>query len=199
MSLVRRVQTFGNHEFDKGPSVLAAYLRNLKVPVATCNIQVTDSSNPLYGLITPGPLTTLLKLGEGQYVRIGICGFTTTDTPDISSPGPGIVFNDLVASVTACVQQLQASGVQYIIGLGHAGIPGGDVTVAANVPGLDLVVGGHSHTMLYNGTVPVLTTPTGGSSSDAASYSYPYGVAAAYNASLRVPYVQAFWGSRCDT
>jgi len=118
------VQTFGNHEFDKGPSVLAAYLQNLKVPVTTSNIYVTNSSNPLSGLIVPGPVTTLLKLAEGQYVRVGICGFTTTDTPDISSPGPGVVFAPLVSSVTTCVQQLQAAGVTVIVGLGHAGIPG---------------------------------------------------------------------------
>jgi len=144
------VQTFGNHEFDKGPSVLAAYLQNLKVPVTTSNIYVTNSSNPLSGLIVPGPVTTLLKLAEGQYVRVGICGFTTTDTPDISSPGPGVVFAPLVSSVTTCVQQLQAAGVTVIVGLGHAGIPGGDIEVAAAVPGQS-----HNHNL----SPPLTTRP----------------------------------------
>jgi len=62
--------------------------------------------------------------------------------------------------------------------------------------GLDIVVGGHSHTMMFNGTVPALVSPTGSATSDAALYSYPYGVVGTFNTSVLTPYVQAFWGSR---
>ena len=42
--------------------------------------------------------------------------------------------------------------MKIIIGLSHAGY-GMDKKVAAEVDGIDVIVGGHSHTFLYTGTV----------------------------------------------
>lgn len=131
------MQTLGNHEFDKGPEAVKSYVKQLTVPVTTCNV-VPRSTSPLYGVVVPGPLTILLKLEEGQYVRVGIVGWTTADTPNISSPGPDVDFLDIVTATSACVGQLVTAGVKHIIGLGHAGIYGSnsaDVLVARSVPG----------------------------------------------------------------
>ncbi|CAH1241753.1 NT5E [Branchiostoma lanceolatum] len=64
-----------------------------------------------------------------------------------------LVFKDEVAAITAEVRRLQSQGVNKFIALGHSGIKA-DITIAKQVPGLDLVVGGHSNTFLYEGTPP---------------------------------------------
>ncbi|XP_066299913.1 5'-nucleotidase-like [Branchiostoma lanceolatum] len=77
----------------------------------------------------------------------------TPNTTFLSFPGPNLVFNDEVAAISAEVRRLQSQGVNKFIALGHSGIKA-DITIAKQVPGLDLVVGGHSNTFLYEGTPP---------------------------------------------
>lgn len=48
------------------------------------------------------------------------------------------------------VAKLKNNGVNIIIGLGHSGIEV-DKTIATEVDGIDMIVGGHSHTFLYTG------------------------------------------------
>ena len=67
-------------------------------------------------------------------------------------PGPTVKFTDEIEAVRREVEQLKAAGVKIIIGLSHAGY-GMDKKVAAEVDGIDVIVGGHSHTFLYTGTV----------------------------------------------
>jgi 5'-nucleotidase / UDP-sugar diphosphatase len=79
--------------------------------------------------------------------RIGIVSALATDTVDTSSPGPTVIFQDEIDSLKADVAALEAEGVTKIIALNHVGLPK-DLAIAAAVPGLDAVVGGHSHTLL---------------------------------------------------
>jgi len=48
------------------------------------------------------------------------------------------------------IKKLRDSGVNIIIGLGHSGIEV-DKIIAKEVEDIDLIVGGHSHTLLYSG------------------------------------------------
>lgn len=61
-----------------------------------------------------------------------------------------------IPAIRAQVQILKSAGVDIIIGLGHSGLDV-DKVIAAQVDGLNLIVGGHSHDLLY--------TPKGRSSS----------------------------------
>src|SRR5690606_8341828 len=81
--------------------------------------------------------------------KIGIVGAVTTDTPEIASPGPNIAIEDDIATITAEVERLKAEGVNKIIALTHVGYPR-DKEAIATIPGVDVVVGGHSHTLLSN-------------------------------------------------
>lgn len=58
-------------------------------------------------------------------------------------------FTDVVTAIKAEVSKLQDDGVNKIIALGHAGFSM-DKQVAA-IDGVDVVVGGHTNTFLYNG------------------------------------------------
>ncbi|KAG0253903.1 hypothetical protein BGZ95_006179, partial [Linnemannia exigua] len=70
-------------------------------------------------------------------------------TGDISSVGPTVAFIDPVAPVQKAIDELNAKGIKRIIAVSHHGY-GPDMEVAAKTRGLDLIVGGHSHTYLGN-------------------------------------------------
>ncbi len=136
------VMAVGNHEFDDGPQGLADFLDKVSFPVISGNLDLS-ASNLLNGRV--GNHVVLEVGGE----RIGIISALATDTVETSSPGPNVVFQDEVDSLSADVAALEAEGVTKIIALTHVGLPK-DLVIAENVPGLDAVVGGHSHTKFSN-------------------------------------------------
>ncbi|GAA6158557.1 bifunctional UDP-sugar hydrolase/5'-nucleotidase [Ruegeria sp. HU-ET01832] len=132
----------GNHEFDDGPEGLAAFIDAVSFPVISGNLDLSSSAE-LKDRVQ-GHL--VLDVG-GQ--KVGIVSALATDTVDTSSPGKDVLFQDEIDSLTADVEALQAEGVDIVIALNHVGLAK-DIEIAEKVPGLDLVVGGHSHTLLSN-------------------------------------------------
>jgi 5'-nucleotidase len=130
----------GNHEFDDGPEVLAEFIDAVDVPVISGNLDLSQS-NLLQGKVED---TLILEVG-GE--RIGIVSALATDTDETSSPGPNVIFQDEVDAIAADVAALTGQGVDKIIALTHVGLPH-DLRIAEAVPGVDVVVGGHSHTYL---------------------------------------------------
>lgn len=130
----------GNHEFDDGEDGLAAFLGEVKFPVLGSNVKASSASS----LGDKVKSFTILEVG-GE--RIGIVGAVTNDTPEISSPGPNVTIEEDVASIAAAVKEVAGQGVSKIIALTHVGYPR-DIEAIAKIPGVDVVVGGHSHTLL---------------------------------------------------
>ncbi len=164
--------TVGNHEFDDGEKALAPFLEKVQFPVVTANVQ-TDSESTLGDRIKR---SIVLDVG-GQ--KIGIVGAVTNETPELSSPGPHVKITDDVAAINAEVDALKAQGVNKIIALTHVGYPR-DMETIAKIPGIDVVVGGHSHTLLSNtdpkaaGPYPTMVDNPGG-------YKVPVVTAASYS------------------
>lgn len=129
----------GNHEFDEGPEGLARFADNVHFPLLSANC-VTTEEPLLAGKISPYTVVTVA--GE----RVGIIGVTTPDTAWASNPGPNVTFTDPVAAVRAAVSELSAQGVTKIVVLSHLGWDK-DLELAQSVAGLDIIVGGHSHTL----------------------------------------------------
>lgn len=136
------VMAVGNHEFDDGPAGLEKFVDTVPFPVISGNLDLT-SEPALKGKV--GNHVVLEVGGE----KIGIISALATDTVETSSPGPNVVFQDEIESLQADVAALESEGVNKIIALTHVGLAK-DLDIAANVPGIDLVVGGHSHTLLSN-------------------------------------------------
>jgi 5'-nucleotidase / UDP-sugar diphosphatase len=132
------VGTIGNHEFDKGQQPLAEYLKRTSFPVVSANI-VADASSPLSGLFKPW----VVKEVGGE--KIGIFGLTTEETPILSSPGAGVTFTNYIDAARQAVADLKAQGVNKIIALTHIGISF-DRELARQVDGIQVIIGGHSHT-----------------------------------------------------
>jgi 5'-nucleotidase len=164
--------TVGNHEFDDGESALAPFLDKVQFPVVTANL-ATDAESKLGNRIKP---SVVLDIG-GQ--KIGIVGAVTTETPELASPGPHVKITDDVAAINAEVDKLKSQGVNKIIALTHVGYTR-DIAEIAKIPGVDVVVGGHSHTLLSNtdpkaaGPYPTMVDNPGG-------YKVPVVTAASYS------------------
>ncbi|MCC6616740.1 MAG: 5'-nucleotidase C-terminal domain-containing protein [Anaerolineae bacterium] len=136
------VMTLGNHEFDNGEEVLLAFIQGLNFPVVSSNIDFGDS--PLTSEVAP---YAVLEVGGEQ---IGIIGLTTPDTTEISSPSASTTFNaDLVGVVESTVDELTGQGINKIILITHTGILVDEMSLA-QLSGVDIFVGGHSHTLLSN-------------------------------------------------
>ena len=134
--------TLGNHEFDDGEDAIAPFLDIIKFPVTTANVK-PNAQSKLGDRIKP---SLVLEIG-GQ--KIGIVGGLTNDVVDIASPGPNVTIEDDVTAMTAEVEKLKAAGVNKIIALTHIGYVR-ERDVIAKIPGVDVVVGGHSHSLLSN-------------------------------------------------
>lgn len=132
----------GNHEFDDGEAALAPFLDMIKFPVLGANVKANAQSK-LGDRVKP---SIVVEVG-GQ--KIGIIGAVTNDTPELATPGPNIAIEDDVKSITAEVEKLKAQGVNKIIAVTHIGYRR-ERDVIAKIPGIDVVVGGHSHSLLSN-------------------------------------------------
>jgi len=130
----------GNHEFDLGPEGLAVFLDIVSFPVISTNTDLSQN-NLLAGRVAP---YAILETGG---LRVGVVSALAADTSETSSPGPTVTFGDEVEALRAAVAELQGQGVAPIIALTHVGYTV-DQRIAAQVPGLAAVIGGHSHTYL---------------------------------------------------
>ena len=134
--------TVGNHEFDDGEDALLQFLERIKFPVLSANVH-PNAQSKVGDRIKP---SLVLEVG-GQ--KIGIVGAVTNGTPEVASPGPNISIKDDIKTITTEVEKLRAADVNKIIALTHVGYPR-DKEMIAKIPGIDVVVGGHSHSLLLN-------------------------------------------------
>ncbi|ARE38867.1 5'-nucleotidase [Rhodovulum sp. P5] len=132
----------GNHEFDNGPEVLQAFVDEVDIPILMANADLSGAPE-LQDIIEK---SVVIETG-GE--KVGVIGLTPMDNDELSSPGPNIVFTDPVQAVQAEVDRLTADGVTKIVLLSHSGYTL-DKQIAAGTTGVDVIVGGHSHTLLSN-------------------------------------------------
>ncbi|MCE8471267.1 metallophosphoesterase, partial [Rhodovulum sulfidophilum] len=132
----------GNHEFDDGPEGLADFAARVTMPLLMANADL--SAEPL---LRDAILKSTVIEVAGE--RIGVIGLTPQGNPDLASPGPDIVFTDPVGAVQAEADRLTAEGIDKIVLLSHSGHET-DKRIAAETTGIDVIVGGHSHTLLSN-------------------------------------------------
>ena len=183
------MMTFGNHEFDLGETenniALKNFVTNAKFPFITANVDF--SKNELFnGLqkktITSGPergniYQGIIKEYKGQ--KIGFFGLTTEETADIASPGT-VTFANYIESAKAAVKKLEDRGVNKIVALTHIGFDDNeavdnDQLLARNVDGIDVIVGGHSHTKLEKPVVVDETIVPGKAEPTIIAQAYQYG------------------------
>ena len=140
----------GNHEYDFGQAQLERLAGALKMPVLGSNVHLGDGPDrPRY--VTP----FLIKEVAG--VKVGIFGLATrtVGARSFEDNVRGLRFRREADEARDMVRQLRAQGATVIIAVSHIGFlePGfpvfeDDKFLAGEVPGIDLIVGGHTHTRL---------------------------------------------------
>jgi 5'-nucleotidase/UDP-sugar diphosphatase len=136
----------GNHEFDLGPDpllgCLAASFPAGGFPLLSANLDYSAApQHALQSFIAPN------MVKQCGAVKVGIFGMTTPEVELIGTAAPIVVSDDIITIAAAQIAELQGQGCDVIIFLSHLGI-GTDRVLAAGVPGIHLIVGGHSHAVL---------------------------------------------------
>ena len=170
--------TFGNHETDLGPDGLG---KAISVAVKAGHAPAVLASNTNFSKDDPtlADLQRLAKEGairrhiviERGGIRFGLFGVLGKEAQIYTNPG-ALTFSDPIETAKEMVKTLrETEKVDVVIALSHSGVvkdkdgrytDGEDVSVA-KVPGVDVVIGGHSHTALQeaiivNGRTPVVQT-----------------------------------------
>ena len=134
--------TIGNHEWDNGATNFADYFAS-KANFPIISDDIDAQNNPtLKDIIKP----YIIKSIDGQ--KVAIVG-DSIDSSSLSSPGPSIEFLNYLTSAQNSVNTLEEQGINKIIFLTHLGYST-DQFLAQQVSGIDVIVGGHSHTLIGN-------------------------------------------------
>jgi 2',3'-cyclic-nucleotide 2'-phosphodiesterase (5'-nucleotidase family) len=129
--------TFGNHEFNSPLAQVRKLLQLTKHPVLLANAVDRATRAPL------GQPWRVEKVGA---VRVGLFGLVTRDTANYPAAKEGVDILDEVATARRIVDTLRTQA-DIVVLLSHAG-DGTDLKLAMEVPGIDVIIGGHSHSRM---------------------------------------------------
>lgn len=142
----------GNHDLDWGYEKLNDMITATDFPVLSANVLTKNNEN-----FIPGVKPFIIKHIKG--IRIGIIGISTSDTTIMGS-GSGFENYDFISPEITLKKYIpllkKIYNVDLLILLSHMGYKT-DLSVASEFPGIDIIVGGHSHTALKT---PVLAGRT---------------------------------------
>lgn len=145
----------GNHEFNYGLEDLAQYEENLEMPLLGANVIDRATGEPAFDPYTLIEKTT----ADGHPITIGVVGVVTPgvrvwDRDKVQS----LEFQDTVSAAQQWVPKAREAGADIVVVTAHTGLdPEGQTwepealredtarSLAQNVPGIDVIVGGHSH------------------------------------------------------
>lgn len=139
----------GNHEFDAGPKPLRYALQGLRrYRLLSANLLAEGTALEPREPGRPEGLFGATALVECGGLRVGLFGLLTPSARTISQMGDvKMPAEPVVGPARAAVAALRQQGAQVVVALSHLGV-GEDVALAGDVTGIDVVVGGHSHTPL---------------------------------------------------
>jgi 5'-nucleotidase len=172
--------TFGNHEFDLGPDGTAAAIavaaKAGRIPAMVVSNTTFEGNEPILAglqqLAKNGVLRRHVVIERGG-LRFGIFGVLGKEAQFYTGGAAPAKFTDPVETAKEIVKILrETEKVDVVIALSHGGmtkgadgryVDGEDVQLPKAVPGIDIVIGSHSHTELHdaiivNGRTPVVQT-----------------------------------------
>jgi 5'-nucleotidase/UDP-sugar diphosphatase len=168
--------TFGNHEFDLGPDGLG---KSIGVAAKAGRVPAVLASNTGFAAndATLADLQRLAKVGvvrryvviERGGIRFGIFGLLGKEAQFYTGGAGAATFSNAIETGKEMVKVLrETEKVDLVICLSHGGVEkgkdgrfteGDDVSLAKAVPGIDVVIGGHSHTELREAIIVNDRTP----------------------------------------
>ena len=172
--------TFGNHEFDLGPDgtaqAIEAAVKAGRLPAVVASNTTFDANDPTLDrfkrLAKDGVVRHHVVIERGG-LRFGIFGVLGKEAQFYTDGAGAVKFTDPIETAREMVKILrQTEKVDVVIALSHGGmmkgadgrfLDGEDVQLPKAVPGIDVVIGAHSHTELHkpvivNDRTPVVQT-----------------------------------------
>ena len=148
------VVTLGNHEFDFGYAQLMENLSKAEFPVICASVTLDETGETIL------PASTIITTESG--LKIGFVGVETPET--VTKVNPGLInmitfaaFDKLYETTQNAVDAIRADA-DLVIGLFHLGVDAESkvngyrsVDALARVTGIDMVLDGHSHTVMTAG------------------------------------------------
>ncbi|HEX7316113.1 MAG TPA: bifunctional UDP-sugar hydrolase/5'-nucleotidase [Pyrinomonadaceae bacterium] len=138
---------FGNHEFDYGDEELLKRMKESKFKWLGANVVDTKTGKTF----AETPLFDLREMGG---VKVGIVGLVLPETKTTSKPGPTTEFRDPCETARAIIPRMRAAGAQAVVALTHLSLAQ-DKALARCAPGIDVIIGGHEHTLLQSSSAGV--------------------------------------------
>jgi|LakMenEpi03Aug12_release.lakeMendotaPanAssembly.Ray.scaffolds.fasta_scaffold51448_4 5'-nucleotidase/UDP-sugar diphosphatase len=145
----------GNHDFDHGAELLLKQLSWVNFPFLGANVRLKKTGNYF---------SQASAIFNRRGIKIGVVGITTDEMPKLILPdySKALLIEDGIKAAIRETTQLKKEGAQILVALSHLGLSGtgssqytvisnDDRKLAREVPELDLIVGGHSHTDLPEG------------------------------------------------
>lgn len=126
----------GNHEFDYGQETLRKFINTSSVPILCANLYETKTKKTLLP-----PYKIFVKNG----LKIAVIGITTQETPVVTHPKnvKGLEFENPSVTLSKLIPNIRKKA-DIVLVLSHCGYQE-DKELAKTVPGIDIIVGGHSH------------------------------------------------------
>ncbi len=154
------VATLGNHEFDYSIPILEDLMNQLNAEVISCNYVALPDKTTVYAPYT------ILSFGDTDIAFVGITTpeSITKTTPKYFTDDNGEYLYDfcgeyLYDTVQNSVDSALADGADYVVALSHLGTE--YVTerwtaqeTAKNTKGIDVMLDGHSHSIIEKDTIP---------------------------------------------
>jgi 5'-nucleotidase / UDP-sugar diphosphatase len=181
----------GNHEYDYGPDKLGEIIRssasNGEIPTLLAGNAVFDLKDPAddnYEKLFSDKLLARKLVLSKDGIKFGIFSLLGEDAERVAPNASPVTFAKRTKFAKKMVKELQNEGCEVIICISHSGIEkdkkgewsGEDTELARKVKGLDLIVGGHSHSrldkpLIING-IPIVQTGEFGQNLGKASFLY---------------------------
>ncbi|MBE0712468.1 MAG: bifunctional metallophosphatase/5'-nucleotidase, partial [Candidatus Aminicenantes bacterium] len=144
--------SLGNHEFDLGLDALAGVISGqlaggdpVALPLLNANIDFTGL--PLAGMVQESIIRTI------GGVKVGIFGVVNEDAENYSAEVISRFSGDVYTVAGTQAGHLRTAGCEVVICLSHLGTMADLMGLADNVPGIDIIVGGHSHDLFEEAVV----------------------------------------------
>ncbi|MFT3944382.1 MAG: 5'-nucleotidase C-terminal domain-containing protein [Ancrocorticia sp.] len=159
----------GNHEYDYGLDLLAAFEDDLNAPLLGANVVDAETGEPIHQ-----PYTLIDRTIDGHQITIGVLGLVTPALSTFNKAAlDGLAITDMVTAAETWVPQVRGAGADVVVLLAHSGagnIPDAEYdpadlnqdvvsNIARMVSGIDVIIQGHTH---QDQPQQVFTAPDGG-------------------------------------
>ncbi|TKG00024.1 bifunctional UDP-sugar hydrolase/5'-nucleotidase [Vibrio sp. F13] len=145
--------TLGNHELDMGNEPVAIFAKRIKFPLLAGNWNLSNedinkthtlADNDIVKPYRPETRSASFITKEFDGEKVAIFGLSIDKMAGIANPDIDTPFENALETAKATIEQIHQAGINKIVLLSHLGYEA-DLELAANVTGIGVIVGGHSH------------------------------------------------------